>query len=135
MAVHSDGLSHDLVSLLIRLSPPPLIAVVEVSHNKPDSATSAVRPHPVVTAEKSNDRQRKHIRPLHSMSATRTPQAIEKAEGFTPEEVVDTVECLMRDTDLANAYLALSSPDLGAAIIRREITKSALPAPESPGHR
>ena len=49
---------------------------------------------------------------------------IERAEGFTPDEVIGAVECFMRDADLANAYLALSSPDLGAAVIRREITRS-----------
>jgi len=54
------------------------------------------------------------------MSAARTLQALaitksEKVEGFTPEQVVDAVECIMRDADLANAYIALSKPDHGAA--------------------
>ncbi|KAH9004906.1 hypothetical protein EDB86DRAFT_3240170 [Lactarius hatsudake] len=46
-----------------------------------------------------------------------------KAEGFTPEEVLDAVERIVKDPDLANAYLALSNPVLGAAFIRREITR------------
>ena len=63
------------------------------------------------------------------MSETRTLQALaigksEKAEGFKPEEVADAVESVMRDVDLANAYLALSKSDHGAAIIRRESRKS-----------
>lgn len=61
-----------------------------------------------------------------SMSATRALQtlAIAKIEGrFTLEEVLGAVEGIVKDPDLANAYLALSNPDLGAAFIRREIAR------------
>ena len=67
-------------------------------------------------------------RGIKKFRGTVTPQAlaiakIEKAEGFAPEEIVNAAECLMRDPDLANMYLALSNPDLGAAVIRREVKK------------
>lgn len=71
------------------------------------------------------------------MMATRTPQALaiaklEKAERFTPGEVVDAVKCIMRDPDLANAYLALSNPDVAAKLIRSEITKLSGTATRTP---
>ena len=50
-------------------------------------------------------------------------QAIIKiaAAEFMQEEVVQAVKCIMRDPDLANAYLALDNPVLGAEIICDEI--------------
>lgn len=62
-----------------------------------------------------------------SASQTLPVQAIrkiEKAGGFKGEEIIEAIECVMRDPDLANAYLALSSPELGVALLRRQITKS-----------
>ena len=63
-----------------------------------------------------------------SKTSTDTPQAqaisrIAAAEEFTREEVVQAVKCVMRDPDLANAYLALNDPELGAEILRDEIEK------------
>ena len=61
-----------------------------------------------------------------SASQTLPVQAIrkiEKAGGFKGEEIIEAMECVMRDPDLANVYLALSSPELGVALLRSQITK------------
>ncbi|KAH8992743.1 Myb/SANT-like DNA-binding domain-containing protein [Lactarius hatsudake] len=57
-----------------------------------------------------------------------TPQvfaikAIEKDEGLTRSELASAVECVMRDAEFANAYLAVDDAGVRALILRRKLEK------------
>ena len=61
-----------------------------------------------------------------SKTSIDTPQAqviarIAAAKESTQEKVVQAIKCVMRDSDLANAYLALNNLELGAEIHCDEI--------------
>ncbi|KAH9040660.1 hypothetical protein EDB85DRAFT_1924505 [Lactarius pseudohatsudake] len=96
--------------------------------NEPRRKRRATAGESISDLSKSVNKMASSVSDAASKAATRTPQAlaiakIEMAEGFAPREIVLAIKCVMRDAELATAYLAISNPEFSAEIIREEIEK------------